>query len=664
MSICKIKKTWKQITIFIIVFFLSGCSPIHLDDSKNINGFSLQPNKVSEKNRHMEVSGDSNFKLLKRRYGETEWKLNKNDKNRPPYLGLAMSGGGMRSASFNIGILKGLHEIKQLKKIDIMSSVSGGSYAMSWYYLQKYYTGEEDDVLFKTDGPDCIYQNYLLKHARMPIHSDKAIIEYPEYIAKATSNVLSWPLHWIANGLFDWNLNLAPYRVYYQNAIERAFHVSPCGLDTPNCNKYRNASTIFGQLVGVKKEDKVSFIDMQNFLMKDFTLPSFIINTTVKIDDDDLDRRAADFSNSIFEFSPFRYGSDSFGFRDITGQGEKSDNKCPVDIHTSVAISGAAVDSSIMPKKIKGLNDISNLNLGYNIPNYNIKDKQVLKHNVLPYPFYYLYRDKYDIRGSGIYLTDGGHSDNLGAFSLIKRMCNNIIIVDAEHDPNYEFIAYRKLKKKLKNEFGVTLHVQGVDPKVMGEFDPEDYARINDNELSDKIVDKLGLKRSSSLKVTYLESIGNTWSIDDSLQKKHYSAIRKNGKLIVRSKYSGKKPVLHGTISWFPLGGEKDLESKKIEIHIIYVKLSLDLSDDGEIADAYPKSIKDYYNNKGKDKKKFFFFKASSFPHEDTSDISYGSNQFKAYRDLGRYIIESNKGCFEKLKKCDDYEAIDIVSKN
>lgn len=43
-------------------------------------------------------------------------------------LGLALSGGGYRSAIFNYGVLKGLHEIGVLKQFDYLSVVSGGSW--------------------------------------------------------------------------------------------------------------------------------------------------------------------------------------------------------------------------------------------------------------------------------------------------------------------------------------------------------------------------------------------------------------------------------------------------------------------------------------------------------------------------------------------------------
>jgi hypothetical protein len=48
-------------------------------------------------------------------------------------VGLSFSGGGIRSATFNLGVLQGLHELKLLHKIDYLSTVSGGGYIGSWF---------------------------------------------------------------------------------------------------------------------------------------------------------------------------------------------------------------------------------------------------------------------------------------------------------------------------------------------------------------------------------------------------------------------------------------------------------------------------------------------------------------------------------------------------
>jgi hypothetical protein len=48
-------------------------------------------------------------------------------------LGLALSGGGIRSNAFQLGLMSGLNQIKKLKKVDYISAVSGGSWAAGAY---------------------------------------------------------------------------------------------------------------------------------------------------------------------------------------------------------------------------------------------------------------------------------------------------------------------------------------------------------------------------------------------------------------------------------------------------------------------------------------------------------------------------------------------------
>src|SRR5215831_8229337 len=47
-------------------------------------------------------------------------------------VGLAFSGGGIRSATFNLGLLQGLARYNLLQRIDYISTVSGGGYIGSW----------------------------------------------------------------------------------------------------------------------------------------------------------------------------------------------------------------------------------------------------------------------------------------------------------------------------------------------------------------------------------------------------------------------------------------------------------------------------------------------------------------------------------------------------
>lgn len=50
-----------------------------------------------------------------------------------PRIGLAFSGGGIRSATFNLGILQGMARRGLLKHVDYLSTVSGGGYIGAWY---------------------------------------------------------------------------------------------------------------------------------------------------------------------------------------------------------------------------------------------------------------------------------------------------------------------------------------------------------------------------------------------------------------------------------------------------------------------------------------------------------------------------------------------------
>src|SRR4051794_7730128 len=49
-----------------------------------------------------------------------------------PVVGLAFSGGGVRSATFNLGVLQALRSLGVFDKIDYLSTVSGGGYVGAW----------------------------------------------------------------------------------------------------------------------------------------------------------------------------------------------------------------------------------------------------------------------------------------------------------------------------------------------------------------------------------------------------------------------------------------------------------------------------------------------------------------------------------------------------
>jgi hypothetical protein len=61
-------------------------------------------------------------------------------------VGLALSGGGIRSATFNLGVIQALAELKLLRWFDYLSCVSGGGYIAGWLCacLKRYEAGQKN----------------------------------------------------------------------------------------------------------------------------------------------------------------------------------------------------------------------------------------------------------------------------------------------------------------------------------------------------------------------------------------------------------------------------------------------------------------------------------------------------------------------------------------
>ncbi|APW59720.1 patatin-like phospholipase family protein [Paludisphaera borealis] len=123
-------------------------------------------------------------------------------------VGLAFSGGGIRSATFSLGILQGLGRMKLLRRIDYLSTVSGGGYIGSWLaaWIRREGTrAEPPDPASPGDGatvPDAM-ENVELQlnpsrieqsNARRPVFEERSIVdEEPEAIRhlRSYSNYLT-----------------------------------------------------------------------------------------------------------------------------------------------------------------------------------------------------------------------------------------------------------------------------------------------------------------------------------------------------------------------------------------------------------------------------------------------------------------------------------------
>ena len=62
-----------------------------------------------------------------------------------------------------------------------------------------------------------------------------------------------------------------------------------------------------------------------------------------------------------------------------------------------------------------------------------------------------------------IYLSDGGHFENLGLYELVRRRCRLIIVSDAGQDPTYSCADLRQAMERCRVDFGVNIEINPSD---------------------------------------------------------------------------------------------------------------------------------------------------------------------------------------------------------
>ncbi len=198
--------------------------------------------------------------------------------------------------------------------------------------------------------------------------------------------------------------------------------------------------------------------------------PYLIINTSLNIQGSEyVNRRGrnADF----FTFSRDYVGSHATGIVPT----EAMEKRHPaLDVGTAMAISGAAVSSNMGAHSIRMLAPtltLLNVRLGYWLPNPAWMKEVIERRSPAPLPAanswsarvpssFFLAAEMcslLDETSRQVYLTDGGHVENLGAYELLKRRCRLVVIVDAECDPGYAFSSYVTLQRYARIDLGIRI---------------------------------------------------------------------------------------------------------------------------------------------------------------------------------------------------------------
>jgi hypothetical protein len=134
-----------------------------------------------------------------------------------------------------------------------------------------------------------------------------------------------------------------------------------------------------------------------------------------------------------------------------------------IHVGTAMAISGAALSpnsGSYTSTSLAFLLTVFNVRLGWWMGNPR-NDKSWQRSGPrfgLVYLLYELFGWTND-RQKHVYLSDGGHFDNLGVYELVRRRCSLIIASDAEEDPDCSFHGLGAVIRKCFIDFGVRIDV-------------------------------------------------------------------------------------------------------------------------------------------------------------------------------------------------------------
>lgn len=252
-------------------------------------------------------------------------------------------------------------------------------------------------------------------------------------------NVLAWIM------TFGWLVD--PNRIslhsFYKNRLVRAY----LGASNPE----RGNKTKYITQADYHDDMKLSQ------LASDIPAPYHLINATLNLVGG-RDLKAAQRSSDRFLLSPLFCGSN----RTLYRQTDKymSDQ---MTLGTAVAISGAAISptmGSLSPTAaLAALMTLLNVRLGYWAPTPN---KWEWKHpGATLWPVYAILEltSQTNELGSCCYLTDGGHFDNTGIYSLVERGCKHILCIDCGADPGPCFEDLGTAIRRCRIDFGTEIEV-------------------------------------------------------------------------------------------------------------------------------------------------------------------------------------------------------------
>lgn len=184
-----------------------------------------------------------------------------------------------------------------------------------------------------------------------------------------------------------------------------------------------------------------------------------------------------------FTFTPLHVGNQSVGYRPAGEYGSDGGGRgTGLSLGMALAVSGAAVSSSLGIYSSRGrafLLTLANARLGLWFGNpssaatWRDSDPAL---GVGP-----LLRELFGLttdRNPYVYLSDGGHYENLGLWEMVARRCRFIVVSDAGCDPEYRFDDLSNAVRRIRLDLGIPIQFRSLPMTRDGQGHGNPHAAI------------------------------------------------------------------------------------------------------------------------------------------------------------------------------------------
>jgi hypothetical protein len=241
------------------------------------------------------------------------------------------------------------------------------------------------------------------------------------------------------------NVNKFSLHAMYRNRLVRA---------------YLGASRerTYNPFTGFDRDDNIRMIDINRLADREVERPLHVINMALNlVEGQNLawqERKAASFTATTLHC-----GSPRVNYQHTEDYGGDQG----IRLGTAIAISGAAASPNMgyhSSPILSAIMTFFNVRLGWWLANPGEKGRKFWRNRAPQNAIRPLLDEAFGRTtnlNEWIYLSDGGHFENLGLYEMVLRRCRTIIVIDSGADPDYKFEDLGNAVRKIRIDLGVSI---------------------------------------------------------------------------------------------------------------------------------------------------------------------------------------------------------------